>query len=339
VRKGEPLMIAREFLREVEIPLISDAITRQALVQTIANGVRNFPYESGIRLQCPISGVFEEFAVFLGEGDAKFLTWLTQWYDSRERFVYQTKGTGTDEVLGVCANILGSTAPDWFPIMIPASAIGGGFTSRVIWVVENKKGRIIEDPNLIQIDLELKAHIIHDLQQIKNIVGEYSFDNGALEEYKGWYRAQEEAIASGNPPIRDPRFSGYVSRRATHVKKLAMASSASRSDDRRVTEFDFRRALGVMESAEESMPSVFTSVGRSLYSVQTDTVMEFIRIRGETTKSELMRLLYYDLDVRTLEVVEENLKAMRLIRLEIDTQSGETHYQWKGPKQLKEATA
>lgn len=334
VRKGEPLVLARHFLREVGIPLISDAVTRQSLVQTIANGVKNFSYGNGIRLQCPISGVFEEFAVFLGEGDAKFLTWLTQWYDSRERFVYETKGSGTDEVLGVCANILGSTAPDWFPLIIPATAVGGGFTSRVIWVVEHRKGRIIEDPNEIQIDRKLEADLVHDLEQVRTIVGPFEFSPDALETYKAWYRHQEEEIAAGKPPIRDPRFSGYVSRRATHVKKLAMASSVSRGDDRVVEDFDFRRALAVMESAEQSMPAVFSSVGRSLYSIQTESVLEFIRNRGEATRSEVLKLMYYDLDVRTLEVVEENLEAMRLIKLETNTSNGEVVYKWKGPKEM-----
>jgi hypothetical protein len=324
------------FLESVNIPLISDAVTRQALVQTIANGLHNFNY-NGIRLQCPISGVFEEFAVFLGEGDITFLSWLTQWYDSGSKFVYQTKGTGTNEVLGICANILASSAPDWLPVMIPITAVGGGFTSRIMFIVEERKGAIIEDPNEISIDVKLRDSITHDLECIKALVGEYTFTTQALSKYKNWYRTQEEGIQRGKLPIADPRFSGYISRRATHIKKIAMASSASRGDDLLITDFDFDRAMQMMLIAEETMPRVFTSVGRSAFSTQTDAVLQFVRERGESSRSEVMRLMYYDIDIRTLEIVEENLVAMQMITRESNTQTGDVTYKWRGGPLVKRA--
>ena len=109
----------------------------------------------------------------LREGDAVFLSNLTNWYDSREAWTRRTIVRGTEEIMGVCMNILGSTAPDWIPLMIPFSAIGGGFTSRIIFVVEDKKGKIIEDPNEIQVDEKLKADLVHDLEQISLLVGEF----------------------------------------------------------------------------------------------------------------------------------------------------------------------
>ncbi len=331
-RKGEPITIASEMLEGLEsIHLIPEATTRQSLARFLKNSVETFQDETGTPVsECAVTGLFEELSVFLGEGDSKFLGWLTNWYDSRGSWTYDTKNAGTDEVLGVCMNMFASTAPDWIPLFLPFMAIGGGFTSRIIFIVEHKKGQIIEDPNEVEIDLKLKADLIHDMQVITQLAGEMRFDREALALYKEWYRRQEESVAGGNPPIQDPRFSGYVSRRATHIKKLAMISSVSRDSSKLIIAADFHRARTLLEGAEQAMPFVFSAVGRSQYAVQTDSVREFIQERGSISKQELLRLLYYDIDVKTLEVVEEQLTAMGVVRREVQTDTGDVIYHWLG---------
>lgn len=329
-RKGEPLTIASKILTKLGLSLISEAITRQALIQRMAESVTTFMHGKNVMAQCAVSGVFEEFAVFLGENDTKFLADLTNWYDSRPSWSYETKHGGTDEIAGVCANILASTAPDWIPVVIPSTAIGGGFTSRIIFVVEHQKGKIVEDPNEITEDVKLFNDLLHDLQDIYSIIGEYTFTPTALTAYKEWYRDQETRAAEGKFAILDSRFSGYCSRRATHVKKLSMIMTAARNNNSVIEVQDFDRALRLMCGVEEKMPSVFSAAGKSPYSEQVDTVMEFIKTRGEVSKSSLLKLLYYDIDIRTLEVVEQTLSAMGVVRIVRLAGSGDCLYQWRG---------
>ncbi len=228
-------------------------------------------------------------------------------------------------------NILGSTAPDWIPIIIPFTAIGGGFTSRIIWVVEHQKGNIVEDPNAVEIDMKLENALTHDLEQISNVAGQFEFTAEGLNAYKNWYRHQEEEHAKGNFTIKDPRFSGYNARRATHVKKIAMICSMAKGDELIIEVENFQRALGMLESVEQSMASVFSSVGRSQYSIQTDSVAEFIKKRGEVWRSELLRVLYYDVDSQTLEIVKENLTGMGVVKVtERDTKTGDYLLSWVG---------
>jgi hypothetical protein len=328
-RKGEPLIIARNFLREIGVHLISEAITREALIRSMKKVGNTFTYKKLQITQCPLTGVFEEFAVFLGDGDTKMLAAMTNWYDSRERWTYETKGAGTDEITGVCMNVLGSMAPDWIPVVIPMSAIGGGFTSRIIWIVEHKKGRIIEDPNDTQIDRKLEQAVKHDLSQVANLRGPFTFQRDALDLYKTWYRETEEAAEKGKHAISDPRFAGYNSRRATHIKKVAIACCASRGDTMLITAADFLRAKKLLLSAEEHMPSVFRSIGRSQYGQQTDTVLDFIRTRSPVNRSDVLKVLYYDIDVKTMEVVEQNLVSMGRIKIiGRDMKTGDVTYKW-----------
>lgn len=329
-RKGEPLMIANKLLTKLGLNLVPEAITRQKLIRRMKTAFGTFPHGKKIMLQCAICAVLEEFAVFLGQNDTNFLADLTNWYDSREAWTYDTKHEGTDEIAGVCANILASTAPDWIPVVIPSTAIGGGFTSRILFVVEHRKGRIIEDPNIVQPDDKLFADLLHDLELIYSMVGEYKFNPEALTMYKAWYRAGEEASLKGKHAIEDVRFAGYNSRRATHVKKISMALAACRGGDLVITAEDFNRARSMMESVEKTMPAVFSTAGRSPYSTQIESVKEFIATRKEVRKSEILRILYYDIDARTLEVVEETLEAMQVIKVTREAKTGDSLYRWLG---------
>ncbi len=336
IRKGEPIVIARSFLEEIGVNLIAEAITREALIRRMKNSSTSFefPYEDSegqdtIKWQCAVSCVIEEMAVFL-EGDPRFMADLTNWYDARGKWTYETKNQGTDEVNGVCLNILGSMAPDWIPQVIPSSAIGGGFTSRVIFVVEHRKGRTITNPNAVVTDKQLQENILADLEAVKSISGEMIFSPAALEMYEGWYAGEEKKISGGNPPIQDPRFSGYVSRRATHVKKISMAISAARSSSLVITEFDLKRSILLLEQVELNMPETFERLGRAMYAEQTQLIMNFIRERGSSTRREVMKQFYRDVDGKAIEVIEATLRSTGLVQIDADERARTWRYKWVG---------
>jgi hypothetical protein len=329
-RKGEPLMIARDILESVSVNTIAEAITKQALIKRIKDSIGQFDDQGQLVMQCAVTVVAEELAIFLGEGDSGFLADLTNWYDARSKWTYETKHAGTDEILGVCVNILASMAPDWIPLSIPQGAIGGGFTSRLIFVVESRKGRNISNPNLHKIDKALLEDIRADLERVKQLVGEITFDPKALAAYEKWYVREEERASSGRPPLTDPRFAGYVARRATHVKKVSMVVSAARSDSLVIIEEDFDRALRLMETTERTMQDVFGKVGRAAYVGQTQEIMNFIRRNSPTTRSAVMQAFYRDVDGKVIEIVESTMRATMFVKIGLDTQTGDTTYVWVG---------
>lgn len=333
-RKGEPIVIARKFLSEIGTNVISESITKEALIRRM-KGVAtqySFPYEDNlgqdiIKWQCPVACVTEEMAVFL-EGDPKFLADLTNWYDSREQWTYETKNQGIDEIHGVCFNILGSMAPDWIPQVIPSSAIGGGFTSRVVFIVEHRKGKTIANPNLHKPDYELEHKLLEDFESIKAMCGEMVFNKQATALYENWYEGEEKKTAAGRPPIKDPRFAGYVSRRATHIKKIAMAISAARSPSLVITEYDLNRAILLLEQAEVNMPETFERVGKSLYAEQTQQIMNFIKDHSPTTRREVMQHFYRDVDWKTIEIIERTLQSTGFVEVSPDVDARTMHYKW-----------
>lgn len=331
VRKGEPLRIAKDFLDGIGIFLVPEVITKEQLIRRMKEHHLQYDDPNGkLMHQHPVTVISEELSVFISQNDPKFLGDLTNWYDSLDRWTYDTKNSGTDVVNGVCMNILASMAPDWIPMTIPMGAIGGGFTSRILFIVEHKKGKTIADPSAIGIDEDLKERLRHDLEAMSILTGEMKFSDDAKKRYMKWYTIEEQNTASGRPAIPDPKFSGYISRRATHVKKISMACSAARGNSMMIQLEDFERSLGLMEQAELNMADVFGKIGRSLYAEQTQDIMNFIRAGKRTTRSSVMQNFYRDIDDSTMSVIEATLVAARFIKVKVDVGKGDKIYIWLG---------
>jgi hypothetical protein len=109
-----------------------------------------------------------------------------------------------------------------------------------------------------------------------------------------------------------------------------MVCSASHSDRLLITRTDFDRALQLLTHAERAMPEVFGRVGLSSYAEQTAMVMEIIKARKTVSKADVQRLLYRDVDDRTLEIVESTLSISRFIKVNISTETGKIVYEWLG---------
>jgi len=312
-RKGEPMMVARDLLKHCGVKLAPERITDEALIKMIAESMDSYQDENRVRFQCAVSILGEELSVLLRNKDIGFMADLTALYDCRDDWTYQTKGSGTDEIRGVCLNLLVSSAPDWLSSILPIEAVGGGFTSRCFFIVEESRGKIIPDPNLAMPDKKERERLIYDLEKIHSIVGEFTFDKGAYDFYIDWYVTEEERQDSNQFHIKDPKLSGYISRRATHIKKLSMAYCASRGETMRISEADIKRALETMLIAEKNMSNAFRALGRSPHAAVLDQVLTILRTEGSIEKPALMRMVQRDLDFADFGRIEVALDSMDYI--------------------------
>ncbi|KKK81045.1 hypothetical protein LCGC14_2817420, partial [marine sediment metagenome] len=297
-RKGEALNIGREFIDTLGIPTISQSIIREALVRALADNLSSFPDpDTGLmEWHCSATCISDELSVFLGQKHIKFLADLTDWYDSRDVWTYETKHQGTDRLMGVCLNLLGATAPDWLPSILPQEAVGGGWTSRTIFVVEEYKGKVVADPNIIGIDEKLKENLAADLEQIHLLTGQIVFSDKALACYIEWYKRQEAGIKKGIFPVPDPRFAGYTARRATHIKKVCMTVSASRGDDMIITISDFNRSLKILEMTEAKQSFTFDGLDTRPVASVLRRFSAPVVLAHDLSKQERLLLLAHDSD-------------------------------------------
>ncbi len=332
-RKGVALGIAKEMLSQVPgIAIAPEATTREAVIAAMKRAITNYQDDDGvIKFHCSLTAFSEELSVFLGQNDIKFLANLTDWYDSKSNWAYETVGRGRDSLQGLCFNMLGATAPDWLQSMLPQEAVGGGFTSRVVFVVEDRKGKTVPKHQLTQDELELEAALRRDLERINQLSGGFSFSQAGEDAYTSWYTAQDEMGKKGESPIEDPRFAGYVERRTTHIRKLMMLLSVSRGDSLVIEREDFDRALKIMKATELKMHRTFGGLGQAKYSDITEKVLTYVKNVGSTTRSVLMAKFYRDVDPMTLKIIEEVMTQMKVVNITI-LEKGDRLYEWTGKK-------
>lgn len=337
-RKGVALGIAREML--IRIPGVSvapEASSREAIILAMKRANASFQDDDGvIHMHCSLTAFSEELSVLLGQSDIKLLANLTDWQNSKDEWVYETVGRGRDELQGLCFNLLGATAPDWLQSMLPQEAVGGGFTSRVIFVVEEKKRATVPEHTLTSVETELQEMLFRDLQLISLLKGNFTFSQEGKDAYTSWYTKEDDLLNKGEQAVEDPRFAGYCERRATHLRKMMMLMSVSRGDSLVIELQDFKRALALLKATEVKMHKTFGGLGKAKYGDVTELVMNYIRSVGITTRSSLMAKFYRDLDSGTLRGIEEMMQQMKVIQVKSIPDKGEKVYTWiEQPKDSK----
>ena len=333
-RKGVAIGIAKDFLKKIPgITVTPESSSgRQAMIMAMKRAIINFqdPSDGKIKFHCSVTAFSEELSVFLGQGDIAYLSNLTDWYDSKDDWEYETVGRGKDSLQGLCLNLMGGTAPDWIQSMIPHEALGGGFTSRIIFIVEEVKRKIIPKYLPTEEELALQDLLQADIERISQLAGEITFDDDAEKLYIDWYIDQDKKLSAGLPAVTDTRFAGYNERRATHLQKLMILCSASRSDELKIRSVDFHRALALLHSAEVNMPKTFGGLGKSRMSDESDVVINYIKQVKLTTRKILMQKFYRDIDPITLANIEALMTQMGVVKIKLLPEQADKQYTWIG---------
>ena len=335
-RKGVALDIAYKMLATVSgVSIAPEASSREAIILAMKRAMSNYedPATGQIMIQCPLTAFPEELAVLLGQGDIKLLANLTDWYNSKDEWSYETVGRGRDALQGLCFNIFGATAPDWIQSMLPQEAVGGGFTSRVIFVVAEKKRDTVPEHNLSDAEILLQNKLARDLERINQLKGQFQFSPEGKASYIEWYLEQDKLLSQGQPAIDDMRFAGYCERRATHLRKLMMIMSASRTDSLEVAEEDFIKALALLKMTESKMHLTFGGLGKAPHSDVSAQIMAYIKTMRITTRSNLLVKFHRDLDSNGLRQVEELMDQMKVVKIKLLPDGREKVYEWVGKDQ------
>lgn len=327
-RKGEAINISRSMVESIKIPLIGEDNSMESIIVEMKDAITSFTDKGTGRLtfQCAVSCLVEELSVLTGQQNTQFLAYLTNWYDSRDHWKRTTKHQGTDEIMGMCFNLLAATAPDWIPYILPREAIGGGFTSRCLFIVESRKSKVVANPNAIKEPEGLRRALARDLEAIHALSGPIEMDKKTLGKYIEWYESQEEETQKGFPALRDQLFQGYMARRASHFFKTMIVMAASRSNDLVIIERDFNRARQMLDIAEKKMPLAFAGIGKARYANETQLILEFIQQREKVTRAEVLQHFWRSLDNEALDGVIKVLAGMKTIRILITP--GQTYYQF-----------
>ena len=280
-RKSVSLGIGEKMIKSLKEPpmVFSQKITAEALIQSLQESEKE-----GV---CYGLILASELSVFMGHDAIRsgIIPILTDLYDSKDDWEYKTRSRGREKLKHVTISMLAASTKDWIKTSIPVEAIGGGFTSRVIFVFEDSPSKLVlfsDELNNVERNKELKAKLLSDLEWISKIKGEIQFSPEAKKLAYSWYTQEASNI-------RDEKVDGYYGRKHDTIFKVSTILCLSERDELMVQKEHIQKAMDMLERNEGSLTPTLETVASSIFGGNTEKVLQVIKRFGSISHTELLK--------------------------------------------------
>lgn len=283
VTKSTTIGQGAKLLREIEsVKFGPNSLTWNALTVAMEDAAVSVPVTPGhldgelLDMSCVTCSI-GELGTFLDPSDRKMVDVFTDLWDGQLGvWEHSTKTNGNTTIINPWLNLIGATTPSWLKENFPESMVGGGLTSRIVFVYGNKKKQLIPYPSRLETRDNYKKQeqdLLHDLRQMDEIVGEYRMTDEALDWGEEWYTNHHN-----NRPdhLQDERFGGYVARKQAHMHKLVIVLAAATRNERIITKSDMINADRMVTHLEKDMLKVFESIGASSESKNLGLIIKIL---------------------------------------------------------------
>lgn len=279
VSKSTTASVGMNLLKEINgIKFGPDVVTWQKLIEDMARStemVLDPTTGEYIPMSC-LTISAGEFGTLLDPTDREMIDVLVSLWDGQKGvFQKSTKTSGSDAIENPWINIIACTTPAWIAGNFPEYMIGGGFTSRCIFVYAGKKRQFVAYPaDVVPPEFDkFRDDLIHDLEIISTLVGEYHLSPEAKEWGEQWYYNHWSSKHKNLPP---EQFGGYLARKQTHIHKLAMVIAAAQSDELIIHRKHLEFAAEMVDALEYDMPYVFDKIGRTQSTQVLNDLVEIV---------------------------------------------------------------
>lgn len=312
VAKSTTADIAMDLLRDIPgIKFGPNSITWQALVTAFANASESFefPFASGDwHPMSPLNFVASELGSLVDLQNRDMVNLLIELWDGKKKYDKITKMSGNDAIEAPWINVQGCTTPHWIADNMPPATIGGGLSSRCVFLYADKKDKFVAyvDEMVASNDPALRAVLVHDLEHISlSLCGPFTIDPEARAWGREWY---EKFWSAAKDRMDEQMIEGYAARKQTHMHKLAMVVSASHQDELVIRIDDLQLANRMLEDLEIDMPKVFARVGRTESSLQAERILQMIQRKGAVSYEDVLRFAHQAFpDARDMEGIVAGL--------------------------------
>ena len=314
IAKSTSASVGINLLKEIPgIKFGPNVVTWQKLVNEMA-AAKQLVYWEEKAVYLPMSCITissSEFGTFLDPTNRDMIDVLVDLWDGQVgSFEKATKFSGSDSIENPWINVIACTTPAWIAGNFPEYMIGGGFTSRCIFVYGSKKRALRAYPaDYIPPNYEqVKADLIHDLEIISTMVGEYVLSKEAHALGVQWY--EDHWTKPQNKALPAEQFGGYLARKQTHTHKLAMIIAASRSNELVIEKEHLDVAIQMVDSLEQEMPRVFLKVGQSVIKQAMTDILELVAMKKKISRKDLYREFARRLTWQEyLEILQSSVEA------------------------------
>lgn len=334
MRKSTSIDQITRIITKLEPPpnLIAQKITPESFIQAMRG-----PSDPKKLLAevCTAFGFADEMATFLNKAsyEAGLAALLITFFDCKDRFEYRTKGGGREILENVCFGLLAASTLEWVRSGIPEEAVGGGLTSRIIFVYSNSPPTPVAIPTFTDPERLLLEGLIKTLHLVSRLDGEVKLTQEAWDYYKEIYEKWNTEGGEGDPYFGSPHTSGYASRMHIHLLKLGTIFAASELSTDEGNHILVRAnhlvgARQALRGAEQHLQVVMSLITASDKGADLLTIQKIIEKRGTIPRSDLTRLVSSRLNSRELSDILDTLTHAGRIRLVSDGK--QTFIQWIG---------
>lgn len=317
-RKTEAIKHGVEFLQTIpDVIMSADSATKEALTDDIEQAGSDSVLGTGeVIRHSSLSIISKEFESFLGQKkeNTRMLTALTDLYDSPDDWGSRTRHGKSNKLIRPWINLLAATTPDSLASSLPATAIGGGLTSRILFIWADGAKCRAAIPSMTPEEVEMQEKLRKDLFQISLIAGSYAMSADCRKRWIDWYNSYDEH-ETGKRICIDRAFSAWYSRKPTFLIKVAMLTAAAESNKLIVEWSHIERAIEEIRAVEYEMGNAFKAIGKSEVSAEVDMVHRIIAQHSVISEKALMSAVWRDIDDNKFSnVIGTLLKTGSIVR-------------------------
>lgn len=296
------------------------SMTWQALTEALQNAqeVVEIPGLPEAEVMSCLSIGVSELGTFLRADDGELVDVLvSMWDGQKEVWRRQTRTQGSTVIHNAWLNIIGCTTPAWLKDNFPEVFIGGGLTSRILFIYADRKRQLVAYPGDLIPAAEYQQeaeNLLADLRRIGDMRGEYLLHPDAKRWGMEWY----ERHWTGNRSVhlQSDRFDGYYARKQTHIHKTAMVIAAAKRDQLVILEEDLSEADAVVSALEENMLQVFASIGVSAEAKKNVEIVQLVKnSKGGISLETLWRMCFTTMTGKDFQDALQSAKEAGYIRI------------------------
>lgn len=249
---------------------------------------------------------------------------LTTLYDCKDVFEYQTVSRGLEKVYNSHLSLLGGTTVELIKDSIPLQAVGGGLTSRMLFIYDDSLPPPVPWVEYNEEHRRTEQDLIRYLQELSTLEGEIYVTPEAREFYIQDYTENYSKEIRKNPYLR-----GYANRRHAHLFKIAMGIMVAENPSLTMNRHHLQGAKIILEEAETHMEKVVEMIVSTESGSSISMVYNFIDSQPDkqVTRSTLTRYFSHRFDAIELKKMLDTL--IQANRIEFDTEGRALVYRVK----------
>lgn len=313
-KKSTAINLTDKLLRRVDPgpKIIAQMITPEGLINSIKI-VRTDNDETSTQETCGGIIIADELVTLIDrrtieKGLGKVLTTL---YDCKDVFEYQTVSRGTERLHGSYLSLLGGTTVELLKDSIPLQAVGGGLTSRMVFIYDNSTPDPVPWVEYNEEHTKITEQLVHYLERLTSLQGPITVTPDARVFYENDYRELYNSDMRKNPYLR-----GYANRRHAHLFKVAIAVMVAERPDLTLTIQHLKGAKIILEEAEGHMEHIMEMITATDIGTSTKHVLAYIASEGSVTRSDIVRRFGHRFDALEITKIIDTLSMAKRIKID-----------------------